>query len=127
MQPARARVDLAPNEKEVVGIPGDLVSEEAVPARPRSSTVMFSLRVDRPTFDELSRIAEKRGRTFSEIAREALRAYVEGPNQDRSYRLLEAIAEQVGLEPREVDRARHGTPNCSYSSQKRAAHASSPN
>lgn len=111
MQPARARVDLAPNEKEVVGMPGDLVSEEAVPARPRSSTVMFSLRVDRPTFDELSRIAEKRGRTFSEIAREALRAYVEGPNQDRSYRLLEAIAEQVGLEPREVDRARHGTPS----------------
>jgi hypothetical protein len=111
MQPTRERLDLSPDEQEVVGKPGDLVSEAAVPARPRSSTVMFSLRVDRPTFDELSRIAEKRGRTFSETAREALRVYVEGPNQDRSYRLLEAIAEQVGLGPRELKRAYHGTPS----------------
>ena len=65
-------------------MPGDLVSEEAVPARPRSSTVMLSLRIERPTFDELSRIAERRGRSLSETAREALRAYVEGPSQDRT-------------------------------------------
>lgn len=108
-QPARARRDLAPDEEKVVGVPGDLVSEEAVVARPRSSTVMFSLRVDRTTFDELGRIAEQRGRTFSETAREALRTYVDGPIQSRSYRLLEAIAEQVGLEPREVDRVGRGT------------------
>jgi hypothetical protein len=95
---------------EVVGMPGDLVSEEAVPARPRSSTVMFSIRVDRATFDELGRIAESRGKTFSETAREALRTYVEGPLQDRSYRLLEAIAEQVGLEVREEHRAYHSPP-----------------
>jgi hypothetical protein len=110
IQPTRARLDLAADEIEVVGMPGDLVSEPAVPARPRSSTVMLSLRLDRPTFDELSRIAEQRGRSFSETARDALRAYVEGPNQDRSYRLLEAIAERVGLEPREVDRANPRTP-----------------
>jgi hypothetical protein len=110
MQPARESLDLSPYEKEAVGMPGDLVSEEAVPARPRSTTVMFSLRLDRPTFDELSRIAEQRGRTFSETAREALRAYVEGPNQDRSYRLLEAIAERVGLGTRELERAYQGPP-----------------
>lgn len=79
-QSARTTSDLTPDEEEVVGIPGDLVNEEIVAARPRSSTVTFSLRVDRPTFDELSRIAEKRNRTFSETAREALRAYVEGPS-----------------------------------------------
>ena len=118
MQPAGERLDLSPDEKEVVGMPGELVSEEAVPARQRSSTVMISLRVDRPTFDELSRIAEQRGRTFSETAREALRAYVEGPNQDRSYRLLEAIAEQVGLGPRELKRAYHGTPSAKRTAVK---------
>jgi hypothetical protein len=107
---ARARRDLAPDEMKVVGMPGDLVSEAAVAARPRSSSVMVSLRVDRPTFDELSRIAETRGKTFSETAREAIRAYVDSLGQDRSYRLLEAIAEQVGLKVHEVDRAYHSTP-----------------
>lgn len=110
MQPARARRDLAAEEIQIVGMPGDLVSEAAVPARPRSSTVLLSLRVDRPTFDELSRIAEKRGRTFSETAREALRAYVQAPDQDRSYRLLQAIAEKVGLEASERGRGPRQTP-----------------
>jgi hypothetical protein len=90
MRRARARLDLAPDEIEVVGMPGDLISEEAVPARPRSSSVMFSVRVDRPTFDELSRIAKARGKTFSEAAREALRTYVEGPGQVRLREMGEA-------------------------------------
>lgn len=71
------RSDLTIEELEVVGKPGDLVSEDAVPARPRSSTVMVSLRMDRRTFDGLSRLAEQQGGTFSRTVREALRAYLQ--------------------------------------------------
>lgn len=91
--------DLTAIEKELAGGPGDLVDDQVVPARPRSSTVMFSLRVDRSTFEALSDLAEKRGRPFSEIAREALRSYVDRPIDDRSYRVLEAIAAKLGVEP----------------------------
>ena len=49
---------------------------------PLSSTVipanvMFSLRIDRATFERLNDLAEERGRRFSDVAREALRMYVE--------------------------------------------------
>jgi len=70
------RSDLTASEKEVVGQPGDLVSEDPVAPRPRSGTVMISLRIDRPVFDELGRLSESGGRTFSETARDALRTYV---------------------------------------------------
>jgi hypothetical protein len=70
------RTDLTAEETEIVGMPGDLVSEEPVPARRRSNTVMVSIRVDRSVFDGLSRLAEAGGRTFSETAREALRRFV---------------------------------------------------
>ena len=72
------RPDLTPEEARLVGEPGDLVSEDHVPARPRSETVMLSIRVERPVFDRLNEIAEASGRTFSEAAREALRAFVRG-------------------------------------------------
>jgi hypothetical protein len=72
------RSDLTASENEVVGQPGDLVSEDPVAPRPRSGTVMISLRIDRPVFDELSRMSEAGGRTFSETARDALRTYVRG-------------------------------------------------
>ncbi len=39
---------------------------------------MISLRVDRAVFEEISRLAEVRGRTFSETARDALRTFVRG-------------------------------------------------
>lgn len=91
------RMDLTPTEPALVGQPGDLVDEERVPARPKSSTVMFSLRVDRKTFEALGGIAEERGRRFSDVARDALHAYVDGPSDSESYRLLEAIAAKVGV------------------------------
>jgi hypothetical protein len=77
--------DLTPDEARLVGKPGDLVSEDAVPARPRASTVMVSLRVDRATFDELGRIAAERGETFSNTVRDALRAFVRRRDRDQSY------------------------------------------
>jgi len=77
--------DLTDDEKEAVGMPGDLVSEEVVPSRARSTTVMISLRIDRPVFDELSRLAEEGGRTLSETARDALRSFVRGQRGSRSY------------------------------------------
>jgi hypothetical protein len=79
------RSDLTPDERDVVGMPGDLVSEEPVSARPRSTSVMLSLRIDRQTFDELSRLADGGGRTFSETAREALRTFVREHGGGRSY------------------------------------------
>ena len=79
------RSDLTADEMEAVGKLGDLVSEEAVPARPRASSVMVSLRIDRRTFDELSRMAEQRGGTFSTTARDALRAFLGGRSEDQPY------------------------------------------
>jgi hypothetical protein len=73
------RSNLMPHERQVAGDPGDLVSEDLVPARPRSTTVMVSLRLDRGVFDGLNRLAERNDRTFSETARDALRTYVFGP------------------------------------------------
>lgn len=84
------RSDLTPDERDVVGMPGDLVSEDPVPARPRSNSVMLSLRVDRRTFDALSQLAERRGRTFSEIARDALRTFVREYGVDQPYPLSES-------------------------------------
>jgi hypothetical protein len=76
MHDNRQRSDLTPEERELVGTAGDLVSEAEVPPRDRSSTVMLSLRLDRDVFDGLGRAAESRGRTVSETAREALRRFV---------------------------------------------------
>ena len=98
-----ARTDLTPSEGAVIGHPGDLVDEDRVPARPKSSTVMFSLRVDRQTFEALSDIAEERGRRFSDVARDALHVYVDRPTDAASYRLLEAIAAKVGVQTAERD------------------------
>lgn len=96
------RTDLTPEEREAVGQPGDLVDEARVPPRPRSSSVIFSLRIDRPTFERLSVLAEERGRRFSDVAREALRAYVEPKGDSPSSReLLEAIADKLGVTPLE--------------------------
>lgn len=105
MHNGNRRTDLAAHEKAVTGAQGDLVSEERVPARPRASTVMFSLRLDRPTFDALSELAEERGQTFSEAARDALRTYVGQPSKTKSGRPLHAIAEEVGLEPYDAGRS----------------------
>ncbi len=92
------RTELTAGEREAVGQPGDLVDEERVPARPRSASVMFSLRIDRATFERLSDLAEERGRRFSEVAREALRMYVEPKSESPSSRdLLEAIADKLGV------------------------------
>lgn len=75
--------DLTDEETTLRGKPGDLVSEEFVPGRPRTSSVLVSLRIDRGTFDELGQLAEGRGESFSTIARDALRAYLESsPRQD---------------------------------------------
>jgi hypothetical protein len=79
------RSDLTDNEREIVGKPGDLVSEDPVPARARSTSVMLSLRIERRTFDAIGRIAEDSGRTFSEAARDALRQYVGESGAGRPY------------------------------------------
>ena len=70
------RSDLTAGERELVGSPGDLVTEEVVPAREPAATVLVSLRLDRPTFDGVGALAERRGATFSNVARDALRVYV---------------------------------------------------
>ena len=79
------RPDLTADERELVGNPGDLISEDVVPPRQRASTVMVSLRIDRRTFDEIGRVAEERSSTFSATARDALRAFVNGQGADRPY------------------------------------------
>ena len=79
------RADLTADERELVGKPGDLISEDVVPPRPHASSVMVTLRIDRRTFDEISRMAEERGETFSTTARDALRAFVHGRDVDQSY------------------------------------------
>jgi hypothetical protein len=71
----RTRADLTTEERDLVGNVGDLESEDFVPARPRSRSVLVSLRIERSDADQLSRIAEAGARTFSEVAREALRLY----------------------------------------------------
>ena len=91
-----ARPELTRAENLVVGRPGDLVDEDRVPARPKASNVMFSLRVDRKTFEALSDLAEQRGRRFSDVARDALHTYVDRSTGDDLHRLLEAIAVKVG-------------------------------
>lgn len=76
MTSADERLDLTPEERELLGNPGDLVTEAIVPAREPRSTVLVSLRIDRGTFEEISTIAERRGATFSNVVRDALRAYL---------------------------------------------------
>ena len=89
--------DLTPDERALVGNPADWVTEALVPARPKSTTAMFSLRVDRRTFEALGDIAERRGLTFSEVAREALRHYV-----DSGGRLISISAHELIIEAETV-------------------------
>jgi hypothetical protein len=99
--------DLTPDERALIGTPADWVTEAVVPARPKSTTTMFSLRVDRRTFDALGDIAERRGLTFSEVAREALRQYVDSGGRLISISAHELIiqAETVRMvEPKPLSR-----------------------
>ena len=89
MERKKERSALTAAEKNLVGAPGDLVSEDSVPRRARSGTVMVSLRIERHVFDELSHVAEARGRTFSETARDALRTYVSAHAAGSAYPLAE--------------------------------------
>ena len=89
MERRNERPDLTAAEQKFVGAPGDLVSEDPVPPRARSDTVMISLRMDRQVFDDLSRIAQQGGRTLSETARDALHTYVDAHPVDKSYPLGE--------------------------------------
>jgi hypothetical protein len=59
---------------------------------------MFSLRIDRATFEALSDQAEREGRRFSDTVRDALRAHVGRSSDDQTYRLLEAIATKLGVD-----------------------------
>ena len=56
-----ANPELTRVEKSIVGRPGDLVDEDESARAPEDSNVMFSLRVDRKTFEALSDLAEQRG------------------------------------------------------------------
>lgn len=107
MKPPNAD-DLTVDERAVVGMPGDLVSGDSVPARAPSTTVVISLRLDRHVFDRLNQLAQEDGRTFSETARDALRNLVEahGAHGD-SYPLREHNARPV----RKVSEAIHVTWN----------------
>ena len=98
------------SERVVVGEPGDLVDEPAVPARPRASSVMFSLRIDRGTFEALSDLADRQGRRFSDTARDALRAYVDRSGEDRLQGLVEAIATKLGVDATDVYPERSAAP-----------------
>ncbi len=79
------RPDLSADEAKIVGKPGDLVSEERVPARAASGSVIVSLRIDRRTVDALSRLAERRGESFSTTTREAIRTYLRREEEGKSY------------------------------------------
>ena len=76
MTDAEERLDLTREERKLLGKPGDLVTEAVVAAREPRSTVLVSLRIERPTFEGLSAMAERRGATFSNVARDALRVYL---------------------------------------------------
>ncbi len=89
--------DLTPDERVLIGDPADWVTEAIVPARPKSTTAMFSLRVDRRTFEALSDMADRRGLTFSEVAREALRQYV-----DSGGRMISISAHELVIEAQTV-------------------------
>lgn len=69
---------LSQTERAVVGEPDDYewASAFELPARPRSETVQFSLRVDRGAYESLSAIAREQKTTFSDVAREAISRYV---------------------------------------------------
>jgi antitoxin component of RelBE/YafQ-DinJ toxin-antitoxin module len=101
-------VDLTDAERTLIGNPDNWVSEQAVPARARSSTAMFSLRVDRATFEALGQLAELRGLTFSEVARDALRQYVATGGHPVSIAVgsLTIEAESVNVVQRPASRAR---------------------
>lgn len=88
------RSDLTPEERAVVGEPGDLVDEGRVSPRSKSTSVMFSVRVDRATFEAISDIAEEKGLRFSEVVRDALRRHVD-QEEIVMVRLLEEIAIKV--------------------------------
>jgi antitoxin component of RelBE/YafQ-DinJ toxin-antitoxin module len=89
--------DLTPDERALVGNPADWLTDAVVPARPKSTTAMFSLRVDRRTFDALSDMADRRGLTFSEVVREALRQYV-----DSGGRLISISATELTIQAETV-------------------------
>ena len=85
--------DLTADERALVGDPAEWVTETVVPSRPKSTTAMFSLRVDRATFEALGELAQRRGLTFSEVAREALRQYVGSGGRPISISAQELIIE----------------------------------
>ena len=85
MTNADERPDLTPEARELLGKAGDLVTEAVVPAREPRSTVLVSLRIDQRTFDGLSTMAERRGATFSTVARDALRVYLLAHSDSSSY------------------------------------------
>jgi hypothetical protein len=69
---------LSPAESQVVGVPDDYDWDHAIdlPARPRSDSVQFSVRVDREAFVCLHAISRERNTTFSDTVREAIARYV---------------------------------------------------
>jgi len=85
--------DLTADERALIGTPADWVTDAVVPARPKSTSAMFSMRVDRQTFDAIGEMAEGRGLTFSEVAREALRQYVDSGGRMISISARELIIE----------------------------------
>jgi hypothetical protein len=89
--------DLTPDERALVANPAEWATDAVIPARPKSTTAMFSLRLDRRTFEALSDMAERRGLTFSEVAREALRQYV-----DSGGRLISISAHELTIEAESV-------------------------
>ncbi len=92
MNAGNERTDLTADEREVAGNTRDLVSEERVVARRPAASVMISLRIERSVFEALSSLAEDRERTFSETAREALRAFVGLRGADGAYPVAESAS-----------------------------------
>ena len=82
--------------RQVVGVPSVM--------RLQSLDDCLSVWVDAPNFvrdflKSRSAIAEDRGRRFSDVAREALRAYVDGTTDSARYdAILAAIAKKVGVD-----------------------------
>ncbi len=69
---------LSPDERAVVGAPDDYdwAGATSVAGSARPSGTQFSLRVDRALLRQLQAIAQERGLTVSEVARESLERYV---------------------------------------------------
>lgn len=82
---------LSPEERAVVGDPGDYDWDDQVqpgPPQPRGGRTQFSMRLDQVLYDRIAAIASARGVSFSDIVREALLQTANGVGPARPAQML---------------------------------------